>query len=289
MPKSEISNPDKVLFPKSKITKKEIVDYYSSVSRLMLPFLKDRPLALVRYPDGIGKEGFYQKNAQDYFPDWIKTWKTKGTNYAICNDKETMLYLANLGCIEIHGWQSKIDRPEYLDKMVIDIDPPDRKKFPEAVQAALALKKIFEHIGLRPFLMSTGSKGLHVTASINRDSDFRQVKEFSSKIATIIEKLNGKKFTTEQRIEKRKGKVFIDVYRNSRAQLSVLPFSLRAKEPGTIAMPLDWKELSSAFKHDKYTLRNFDPKRKNPWRDFFKKTQSIKKSWKKLEDIEERI
>ncbi len=286
--KVEITHPDKIIYPKSKITKKDVINYYIKVSNKILPYVKDRPIALERCVEGAGKMCFYQKNAGGYFPKWIKTKKINGTEYVVCNDKDTLVYLANQDTLIFHHWLSRIDKIDYPEVVVWDIDPPNEKKLSDAVQATNAVKKILDSLELKSYLLSTGQKGFHIIVPIKRDVTFNETKKFSRRIAEIIEKINPDKFTTEQRINKRKGRVFIDYLRNARAQLKVVPYSLRAKEPGTIAMPLSWNELKPDFKFDKYTIKSISRYlEKNPWKVFSSNSKSIKLAMKKLEEYPE--
>ncbi len=279
---TEISNPQKILYPEDKFTKLDILNYYSSVADKMIPLIKDRPLALERFPDGITSAGFYQKNTPDYYPSWIKRKRISDTNYTLCNNKKTLLYLANQAAIVIHSWQSRIDKVDKPDKIVFDLDPPSPDKFSGVVKAADALHKLFDHLSLPSFLLSTGSRGLHIVLPIKPEKTFREIRDFASSVAEFIVTLDGEKYTTELRIQKRDKKIFIDVLRNTRSQLSIVPYSLRAKSGAPIAAPLSWSELSPKFKHSKYNLKN--PQMENPWEDFSKKI-SIISAIKKFKSI----
>ena len=252
--KFQIVHPDKILFPKIKASKKEIIEYYDDVSDKMLPFLKDRFLALQRFPDGVNKQGFFQKNTPDYYPNSIEEKKENETNYSICSNKECLLYLANQAAIVFHSWLSKKDRPTFPDKIVFDLDPIG-VDFSYVRKGALALKKILEP-ELKTYIMTTGSKGLHVVAPIKREMNFEEVHEITGKIAELIAKTNTEKFTTEMRKEKREGKVFVDFHRNTHAQLSVVPYSLRSTENASIAMPIEWKDLKD-FRYKKINPKEY--------------------------------
>lgn len=284
--KVEITHPDKVLFPKKKITKQEVVDYYKSVARLMLPLLKDRPISLERYPQGIKKEGFFQKNASEGTPDWIKTAKIarkeKGNiDMILCNDKNTLLWLANQNCITPHIWLSKVDKPNRPDRMVFDLDPPPRGSFASVVEAAFALRSILEKkYKLKAFVMTTGSKGLHVVVPLKRTHSYEEVRKFARSIAEALLEEEPKKYTLEARKEKRRGRLYLDVMRNAKGATVVAPYALRAKEGAPIATPLSWKELeehslTSTFFH----IRNIQKRlRKNPWDGIERAVSTLKKN-----------
>lgn len=271
--KGEITHPDKVLFPKGKITKKELVDYYRKVATKILPLIKDRPISMKRYPSGIREEGFFQKNASEGTPDWVKTVKVKkkeggAIEMILCNDKDTLLWLANQNCITPHIWLSRYDKPNHPDRMVFDLDSPPRKPFSEIVEGALALKKILEkQYKLKAYVTTTGSRGLHVVVPIKRTRTFEKVRSFAKKIAEELVEENPKKYTTAARKEKRRGKLYIDTMRNAPKQTVMAPFAVRPREGAPIATPISWQELkNTSLRSDTYTIRNFkERKGKNPW------------------------
>lgn len=268
-----ISHPDKVLFPKSKITKQELVDYYASVSKLMLPLIKNRPISMKRYPLGIAHEGFFQKHAPEGMPDWIKTVEVErqereAIQMILCNDKPTLLWLANQNCITPHIWLSKIDKPDFPDRMVFDLDPPVRKGFKVVVEAALLLKEVLEkEYQLKAFVTTTGSKGLHVVVPLKRTRHFDDVRAFAREIADLLAGSEPKKYTTESRIEKRKGRLYIDTVRNAKGQTVMAPYAVRPIEGAPVATPLFWEELEDpALKSTSYNIGNIAKRlKKNPW------------------------
>ncbi|MDN3507068.1 MAG: non-homologous end-joining DNA ligase [Simkaniaceae bacterium] len=263
--KVEITHPDKVLFPKEKITKKELADYYAAAARLMVPHLKNRPISMKRYPKGIKQPGFFQKNAPQGLPSWIKTAQN---NMILCNDKNTLLWLANQNCITPHIWLSRVDKPDYPDRLIFDLDPPQRKPFASVVEAALLLRKILEKkYKLKTFVMTTGSKGLHVVVPIKRTRTFDEVRSFAKEVAEELASEDPKKFTTAMRKEKRRGRIYIDVMRNAHGATAVAPYSVRPKEDAPIATPITWAELKNPeLRSDTYSIQNIKPRlRRNPW------------------------
>ncbi len=243
----EISNPSKILFPKSKITKWQVVQYYKKIAKKMLPHIKDRPISMMRYPNGIKKEGFFQKNVSDFFPKWVKTVSIRrkeqeNIRMVICNDVKTLVYLANLACITPHVWLSRKDRPNLPDRIIFDLDP-GKKAFSSVIEAAYILKKILDKKKMRSQIMTTGSKGLHIIVPIKRGDDFVKTRKLAKEIAKEAVGLNPNLLTIEPRKEKRKGKIFIDYLRNGYAQTAVAPYALRAIEKAPIAMPLSWGDL----------------------------------------------
>ncbi len=282
----EYTNVDKVLFPADGYTKKDLIDYYISVSESMLPHMRGRPVSMNRFPDGIKGDGFYQKQIPAYFPKWINrasVEKKEGVTeeLVVCDDAATLAYLANQACITPHTWLSRSDALNNPDKMVYDLDPPDNG-FELAKEAAHMLKEILEGFGLPVYVMTTGSKGLHVTIPLDRELDYDQVRGFAGNIAKELERKDPKRLTTDIRKDKRGGRLFIDVNRNAYAQTAVPPYAVRAKDGAPVAAPLEWKELDDPDRGpQKYNIMNMPErlrKNKDPWSGMWKKTLSLKKA-----------
>lgn len=244
----EITHPDKVIFPGKKITKGEVAAYYERIADRILPFLKDRPLTLHRFPGGIGKSGFYQKNASDYFPDFIKRVEVEteeGINtQMLCNNKKSLLYLVNQNTLVFHIWLSKKDKLRQPDKVVFDMDPPD-DSFEKVRKAARLCRDYLEKKQKNPQLMTTGQSGFHVYYKIRRGKDFDQVKEEVRDMAEEMAESHPDLLTTNIRKDQREGKIFVDYLRNAYAQTAVCPFSLRPNQNAGIAAPISWKELNT--------------------------------------------
>lgn len=286
----QISNFGKVLFPTIGLTKGRLIDYYEQVSPLMIPHLKNRPLTLRRYPDGVEAFGFYQKDASDHFPEWIRTENIQkdggDLNQVLCNDLATLLYLVGQAAIEFHIWTSRVDKIERPDHIVFDFDPPDDGVFADVKKAALGMKDFLEHLGLSTFVKTTGSRGLHVIAPIRRELPYMGVRSFADRVATIVAGRESSKLTIEVRKNKRMGRIFIDVGRNAYAQHAVAPYSVRPKPNAPVATPLDWSELKSPkLRADTFTTKTA-LKRLNddPWADWNKKAGSLKGALKRLPD-----
>ncbi|MBM3191884.1 MAG: ATP-dependent DNA ligase [Chlamydiae bacterium] len=279
----DITHPDKILFPKEKITKKELVEYYKKVALKMLPFLKDRPLVMERYPSGIQGEGFFQKNVQSYFPKWVKTLEVSRkqaskTMLINCSSKDTLLYIANLGCITPHAWLSKKGKLTLPDKMIFDIDPP-KGRFDLAKEAAFLLKEVLEkRLHLKTFVMTTGGKGLHVVVPLKPTESFEKVRAFAKLVAAHVCHEAPTLCTTSIRKEGRKRRVYLDVMRNAYAQHAVVPYAVRANEKALVAMPLSWKSLAQA-EPEQFTLKTINKHLKNnPWSRFSAGCASLKQA-----------
>src|SRR5690554_1205552 len=253
----EISNPDKIIFPNKGITKLEMVKYYEKEADKMLPFLKDRPLTLHRFPDGIDSDGFYQKNASDYFPDFIKRIQVKteeGENtQVLCDSKKSLVYLANQGTVSFHIWLSKKDKMDKPDKVVFDLDPAENS-FDTVKKAAQLTGDFLKNKGKKTRLMTTGQSGFHVWYTQRRTKTFDERRRELKDWAEELEATHPDLFTTAVRINKREGKVFIDYLRNAYGQTSVCPYSLRPNQSAGIAMPIEWKDLKNIKSADQFSL-----------------------------------
>jgi bifunctional non-homologous end joining protein LigD len=275
-----ITHGDKVLFPESGITKRALVGYYAQIADSMLPYLHDRPFTMLRYPDGIHGESFFQKDAPDYFPEWIKrvqVAKAGGSvSHVVCNDAATLVYLANQVCITPHIWTSRIDRLKFPDLVVFDLDPPDGR-FPDVRFAAKRLREILERLDLVPFVQTTGSKGLHVVVPIIPDLEFDDLRRKARTIADALVEEEPDRLTTEHRKGKRAGRVFLDTGRNAYAQTFVSPYGVRPLPQAPIATPIEWEELDDV-EPQSYAIGNIEERLKrsgDPWRLIWKKARPL--------------
>lgn len=258
-----ISNPTRLLFPGAGLTKGDVVGYYERIAETMLPHMRGRPLTLHRFPEGIDRPGFYMKEAPSYFPDWIERVmipvEERGGELqpqVIANDTATLRYLANQGTVTPHIWLSRTPHLEQPDKIIWDLDPAERD-FDAVRQAARHLRPLLEEAGLVPFLMTTGSKGLHVVVPVEPGPSFDDTRAFARALSQRLVDRYPDRYTLELSIKQRQGRLFLDYLRNSFAQNSVAPYALRARPAAPVATPLDWSELSRADLHaQSYTARN---------------------------------
>jgi bifunctional non-homologous end joining protein LigD len=244
----ELSNTAKVLFPGDGITKGDLVAYYQRAAGLMLPFLRDRPVSMTRYPDGIAAGGIVQKNVPRYFPDWITRARVRkeggSLQQVICDKPATIVYLANQACIELHAFLSRLDHIGNPDQLIFDLDPPDANRFGDVRSIALRLRHLLEEeLGLATFVKTTGGKGLHVHVPLKARADFDAAREFAQEVAALLAARNPDLATTEQRKDKRGDLIYLDMMRNAYAQLAVAPYSVRARPGAPVATPLRWDEL----------------------------------------------
>jgi bifunctional non-homologous end joining protein LigD len=281
----KITNPDRILFGKSGVTKSEMIEYYQRIAPIMLPHVKNRPLSMQRFPDGINAEGFYQKDASEYFPAWIKRFnveredKAKVVHHVLCNDAQTLVYLANQAVITPHIWLSTAKKIHNPDLMIFDLDPAKGATFADVMYMAKRCKKFLETLELPSFVKTTGSRGLHVTVPIKPEKDFDYVHSVAHSIAQALVQENPEYATLEMRLNKREGKVFIDYLRNTWAQTAVAPYALRAREGAPVATPIEWRELTSTMEPQKYTIKNIFrriARKGDPWQDMYEHAVSLK-------------
>ena len=257
----ELSNAGKVLFPGTGITKGDLVDYYRRMAGRVMPYLRDRPLVMERYPDGISGERIVQKNVPRYFPAWVTrttVQKQDGTlQQVICDKPATLVYLANQACIEVHGFLSRTSAMDRPDQLVFDLDPPGERHFAEVCRLALRLRELLEdELGLTAFVKTTGGKGLHVHVPLNTRDDFGAVRGFARRASEVLAAREPGRLTTQQRKDSRGDRVYADVMRNAYAQTAVVPYSVRARPGATVATPLRWEELEdTSLTPGRFTVR----------------------------------
>jgi bifunctional non-homologous end joining protein LigD len=292
----ELSNLDKVLFPTAGLTKGDLIDYYERVADVMVPHMKGRPLSLQRFPDGVDGEGFYQKETPDYFPDWITTASVPlrgeggSQSQVICDDKATLVYLADQACITPHVWLSRHDRLDVPDRMIFDLDPPG-DDFAAVRDVARRLRDLLEELGLKSRLMLTGSRGAHVVVSLRRGPDFDEVRSLAQNIAGHLADARPEEITIAQRKKKRGARLFLDTARNAYGQTTVAPYAVRARPEATVAAPLEWDELgASDLSSSRYTIKNIFRRlsqKEDPWSDIGRGGASIGGATDKLERLRE--
>jgi bifunctional non-homologous end joining protein LigD len=287
-----ITRANKVLFPKDGITKSELIDYYRRIAPWMVPHLKDRPLAVQRFPDGIGEPGFFQKAAGPYYPAWIRKVtvpKAGGTvKHVVCDDAATLVYLANQASVTLHTWLSCADDINFPDQMIFDLDPPGTTSS-AVIQGAHLLREILDELELPVYLKATGGRGLHIAVPLERKQDFDTVRALARSIGGLLVNRDPSRYTMEQYQAKRGGRVFVDTNRNGYAQTAVSAYSVRARDGAPIAIPLDWSALrKKGFRPDSITIRNvFDhvDKAHNPWHDFHRRAVSLDGARQRLEHV----
>ncbi|MCL4361758.1 non-homologous end-joining DNA ligase [Candidatus Dependentiae bacterium] len=279
----QTSNEKKILFPKSKITKGDLIDYYAKISDIMIPYIANRPVTMHRFPNSI-HEGFFYKDAASYFPKWMKRFKVAKkegghTNYIVCNNKASLVYLANQAVITPHIWLSQIDKIKFPDRMIFDFDP-EKQTFKTICKFVLKFKKLLDSFDITSFVMTTGSRGLHVVIPLDKSATFKESKKCAKLIAQEFIKMYPDDFTMEVRKNKRQGKIFLDTLRNEFAQTGVAPYAVRAIEKAPVATPLEWREVSKTSSAQKFNINNIFKRlsrKKDPWHSIQDHKTSIKK------------
>lgn len=260
--KVSVTNRHKIFWPDEGYTKGDVIDYYDKMADYILPHLKDRPLSLKRNPNGIRDEGFFHKDAGENAPDYVDVFKVKSESsnkiidYIVCNNKATLLYLANLGCIEINPWNSTTKKPDNPTWVVIDIDPSSKNKFTEVVDVALTTKMVLDKAGVASYCKTSGSSGLHVYVPMKNKYDYKTVKDFALIIATLVQEQLPKTTSLERSLSKRGAKIYIDYLQNRSGQTLASVYSLRPKKGATVSTPVDWKEVNQKLHPSQFTIEN---------------------------------
>lgn len=256
----KLSNQNKIYWSDEGYTKGDAVAYYEKMAGYILPYLKDRPESLNRFPNGINGPSFYQKDAGDGTPDWVKTVPMhsdsgdKDIDYIICNDKATLLYLANLGCIEMNPWNSTVKKPDNPTYMIIDIDPSDKNTFEDVIDVALATKEVLDNCGAVSYPKTSGSTGIHIYVPMGNKYDYDQVKNFGNIVALQVLDLVPSIGSVERNLKKRGDKIYIDYLQNRRGQTIASAYSLRPKKGATASAPLEWKEVKKGLKPSMFDI-----------------------------------
>jgi bifunctional non-homologous end joining protein LigD len=276
--KVDLKNLDKIFYPKNKITKSQVIEYYVRLAPKILPIIADRPLVLTRYPNGVefDKVNFFEKNAPANRPKWVKTKiiysssSKRDIYYIVCNDLDTLIWLANLAALEIHMPFSKIDDLDKPDLLFFDLDPEPPATLSEAVDVALLLKDKLLELGLTPYVKTSGKKGLHVVIPIVPEHTFEKTRAFVHEIGVELTK-ESNIVVSEFKDTKKPGKVFADYLQNSPMRTMVVPYSLRPTPEATVSAPLEWSEVKKGINPSDYTISSVVKRTSNPWKDIFEK------------------
>ena len=261
--KIQVSNLDKILYPKVGFTKGQVIDYYIRIARVLLPHLKDRPLTMKRYPNGVQGEFFYEKNCPSHRPKWVKTAKvwSEGNNrlmdYCLAQDLPTLVWAANLADLELHTSLSRKNNIKRPTMMVFDLDPGAPANIVQCCQVGLWLRDLLGTMKLKSFAKTSGSKGLQVYVPLNAAVTYDQTKELSHALAEYLEREHVDLITSNMSKALRKGKVFVDWSQNDEHKTTICVYSLRAKEEPTISTPVAWDEVANCLKKKRADLLKF--------------------------------
>ena len=259
--KLEVSNLDKVLYPEAGFTKAQVIDYYTRIAPVMLPHLADRPLTLHRFPNGTGAKGFYEKQCPDHRPDWVVTTSIRARgvgrfgerrrdprdiDFCLVKDRATLVWLANLACLEMHVLLARAPDVPCPTYVVFDLDPGAPAGVIECARVAVLLRDALDALGLAAVVKTSGSKGLQVYVPLNRPADYAETKGFARSLARLLEKEHPDLVVSRMKRELRPGKVYVDWQQNEDFKTTVCAYSLRAREQPTVSTPLRWEEVETA-------------------------------------------
>jgi bifunctional non-homologous end joining protein LigD len=283
-----LSHPDRILFPDQGLTKLSLAQYYERVSTWLLPHLKDRPLTLVRCPEGHNKECFYQKHANDRIPDTITRVNIsdgKGvSSYMIADSLPAVIALVQMGVLELHTWGAKRDGLDRPDRIILDLDPDPTVPWKSVVEAAQLVRTLLNELELECFVKTTGGKGLHIVLPLQRLHTWDEIKAFSKGLADHLVRLIPDRFIANMSKQKRKGKIYVDYLRNAKGATAIAAYSTRARAGAPVSVPLAWVELSADLRSDHFTMatvpKRLDGLKRDPWRDYFTVKQKLTRKMK---------
>lgn len=257
----KITNRTKVYWPEDGYTKGDLIDYYMQAADYILPYLKDRPESLNRHPNGIHGSSFFQKDMGDTLPDWIESKEifsesnSKEINYMLCQEKAALIYMANLGCIEINPWNSRVQKIEKPDFIVIDLDPSDNNTFEEVIQVALVVKKVLDKGGIESYCKTSGATGLHIYIPLGAKYDYEQGKNFAHIIAQLVHDQLPDLTSLVRNPKERKKQIYVDYLQNRGGQTLAAPYSVRPKPGASVSTPLEWKEVKKGLHPSQFTIK----------------------------------
>lgn len=284
-----ITHPEKVLFPEDGITKGELASYYDAIARAMLPHVRKRPVTMERYPAGIGKKGFFQKNVSKGFPEWlsrVEVPKKDGTvRHPLVDDRRSLLWLANQNCITPHVWPSRAPRLYQPDLCVFDLDPSEEE--PHVLRkAALGLRDLLDELGLPSWVKTSGSKGFHIVVPLDSEAGFDEVSRFAHAVGALLVKRDPRSLTQEFNKADRGGRIFVDTGRNGYSATFAAAYAVRAKPGAPVSAPCAWEELERGDVGPRtFTLRTMTrriSKVGDLWSDLRKRRRSLRAAMVRL-------
>ena len=268
------SNLDWILYPGPGVAKKDVIEYYIRIAPLMIPHLRERPLTIRRFPDGVASGGFYQKDIPRNAPEWVRTYPRDGIRYILCDDPDTLAWLANLAAIEIHTPLSRVSSIDTPDVAYFDIDPEPPATFRDACRVAGLLKRLLDELDIHSYPKTSGKKGLHVAVPLREGYTFREVRDFVHGVGRIMEDQD-EQVRSELSDSREPATVFIDYLQNSKGKTMVCPYSLRAETMATVSAPLEWGELGGGPQPEDFNISTLISRKDDPWREIWKNPQEI--------------
>ncbi|MCZ7356617.1 MAG: non-homologous end-joining DNA ligase [Candidatus Methanoperedens sp.] len=278
--KVSFTNLEKVLYPGLELKKSQVLEYYIRIAPRMLGFLKNRVIVMNRYPDGVDKDGFYEKDAPAGMPPWVKTFNIfsetaqREIDYVVCNDLDTLIWMANLAALEINITLSTIDNYDTPDLVFFDIDPEPPCSFDDVIDTAFLLKEKLDELSFRSFVKTSGKKGLHVVLPIIRNYNFKQTREFVHQIGKFLAR-ESELVVSEFRNSRDPGTIFIDFMQNNHGKTMIAPYSLRAEAHAPVSTPLEWKELKKGLRPEEFNIFTVLKRKNDPWEGLLESKQSL--------------
>ncbi len=278
--KVSFTNLEKILYPELGLKKSRVIEYYIRIAPRMLGFLNNRPIVMNRYPDGVDSEGFYEKDKPMGIPDWVKTFKNysetaqRELNYVVCNNLDTLIWMANLASIEINITLSTIDNYDAPDLVFFDIDPEPPCSFDDVMDVALLLKEKLDELNFRSFVKTSGKKGLHVVLPVIKSYNFKQTREFVHQFGKFLAR-ESNLVVSEFMNSRDPGTIFIDYLQNTRGKTMIAPYSLRAQAKATVSTPLEWKELKKGLRPEEFNINTILKRKNDPWEGLLENKQAL--------------
>jgi bifunctional non-homologous end joining protein LigD len=278
--KVSLTNLDKVLYPDLDLKKSQVIEYYIRIAPMMLGFLRDRAIVLNRYPDGIVGEGFYEKDSPSGTPSWVKTFNRysetaqRELNYIICNDLDTLIWMANLAALEINITLSTKDSFETPDLVLFDIDPEPPLTFDDVMDVTLLLKEKLDELNFKSFVKTSGKKGLHVVLPVVGSYNFKQTREFVHQFGKFLAR-ESDLIVSEFSESRDPGTIFIDYLQNNVGKTMIAPYSLRAEPGAPVSTPLEWKELKKGLRPQEFNILTVLKRKTSPWEGLLESRQKL--------------
>lgn len=278
-----ITHPERVMFPEVGLTKLDLARYYAEVAPVMVPHIRDRPVTMHTFPSGIAQAGYFVKEAPRHFPAWVRRVrmaKHGGTvDHVLVNGADTLVYLAGQNVVTPHVWPARADRPQRPDRLIFDLDPPEGRSFAEVRAVARELGERLRSVGLEPFAMTTGSRGVHVLAPLRRTAEWGAVRAFARATANAMVADHRHQLTTARYKSQRRGRIFVDTGRATYAHHAAAPYSVRPRPTAPVATPLEWEELEEAgLESQGWTVRTLPDRvvgQGDPWADISRHARSL--------------
>lgn len=275
-----LTNLDKVLYPVGQVTKIEVITYYVRMAPSILPFIAGRPLTMHRFPEGVGGEEFYEKDAPPGTPDYVEIFTRysetadRNVHFVLCNNLDTLIWLANIASLELHVTLSSIRAYDSPDLLLFDIDPEPPLTFDDVIDVSHVVREHLENDGIRPYVKTSGKKGVHIVVPLRAGYRFSEVREFAHAIGKTIAK-DTPLVVSEFPRSRDPGTIFIDYLQNAHGKTMAAPYSLRATPGATVSAPLRWDELRHGVRPEDFNIRTVIPGKEKPWGDIFDNRQKI--------------